>query len=60
MDDKRRGMPNRTAVVVFIILVLISHSLWYQFKLLSRSHPAGSANFANQTTGRAVNILDSF
>jgi hypothetical protein len=54
MDDKRRGMPNRTAVVVFIILVLISHSLWYQFKLLSRSHPAGSANFANQTTGRAV------
>jgi hypothetical protein len=57
MDDddanKRPGMARRTTAAVFIVGLLVTHSLWCEFYLASRHHiPGGGDN--RQTTSRPI------
>jgi hypothetical protein len=53
--NKRPGMASRTTAAVFIVGLLVTHSLWYEFYLASRHHiPAGGRD-TRQTTARPIN-----
>jgi hypothetical protein len=55
---KRPTMLNRTAVVIFIVGVLLAHSLWYQFYNTTLHHPSqkGGANVADRQTATRESI----
>jgi hypothetical protein len=50
---RKGGMRNRKTLAAFFVGVLFAYSLWCQFYVTFRDHPAGSASVGNRQT-RAV------